>query len=1028
MSIADNLNVQQQKAVQFGEGPLLIVAGAGTGKTTVITQRIAWLIMEKKIGTDNILALTFTDKAAGEMEERIDVLLPYGYVDLWVSTFHAFCERVLKDNALEIGLAPDFKLLNQTAQILLVQQNLDAFDLDYYRPLGNPTKFVQALVKHFSRAKDEDVLPSDYLEYAKKLQLDRDDDKFLKKKGQDDEKMAEDKRIMEVADAYHAYQQLLLDNSALDFGDLILYTLKLFKTRPHILEKYRQQFKYILVDEFQDTNYAQYELIKLLAAPQNNLTVVGDDDQSIYKFRGAAISNILEFKKDFPDSQEIVLTENYRSAQNILDLSYAFIKQNDPNRLEYQLSRGQIDPKGAPLKTPVSKKLKSSKKEEGTIQHLHFRSHQEEASGVVKKIIELKKKNPKLLWSDFAILVRANAYAADFMSALSRYDLPYQFFASAGLYALPEIMDVIAYLKMLDNYHESTSMWRVLNLPRWNMPSQELMILSNYASRKSISLYEALLKARAIGGLSEKMLGALDKILKMIHDHTQLAKTKSVLSLALRFMEDSGYLKHLTKADSPENLEKIAHLNQFFRKIEEFESGTNDKSVKNFLAELGAAMDAGEEGSMSQPWEEGPEAVRIMTIHGAKGLEFPHVFLVNIVDKRVPTIERRDPIELPDQLIKEIIPEGDIHLQEERRLFYVGMTRAKQGLFFTSADDYGGTRKKKPSRFLVELGFQRKEGTEELDSTEHLRPPEPAPQSHKNVQFLQKAVPERASFTQIKAFETCPKQFKYAHILRVPRVGRHTFSFGKSMHNTLYQFFKRIIEGAEKQQMGLFEKRVGPSGRQAPSGHSALSLEDLLNLYKAEWIDDWYISREHAEEYFDKGKQTLKAFYESHNGTFPIPKFLEREFVIKLEQFPFKGVIDRIDPVGAPSTLPIARSKSQEATRQTPRATSQEVEIIDYKTGQLPKGGKLEPGDKEQLQIYNLAAREVLKLKPVTLSYYYLEANKKLSFEAEEDLVGIKKRLLDTIKNIRASDFKATPGFWCQSCDFREICEERWRG
>jgi DNA helicase-2/ATP-dependent DNA helicase PcrA len=987
--------------VTFGAGPLLIVAGAGTGKTTVITQRLAWLIMEKKVGTDNILALTFTDKAAGEMEERVDVLLPYGYVDLWISTFHAFCERVLKDNALAIGLAPDFKLLNQTAQVMLVQQHLDSFELDYYRPLGNPTKFVQALVKHFSRAKDEDVLPSDYLAYAKKLQLDRDDDKFIKKKGKDDDEISEDKRIMEVANAYHTYQQLLLDNSALDFGDLILYTLKLFKTRPQILEKYRQQFQYILVDEFQDTNYAQYELIKLLAAPQNNLTVVGDDDQSIYKFRGAAISNILEFKKDFPDSQEVVLTDNYRSAQNILDLSYTFIKQNDPNRLEYQLSKGKVDPKGAPLKNKVSKKLKSSKKEEGQIQHLHFRSHIEEASGVVKKIIELKKQNDKLLWSDFAVLVRANSYAADFMSAFSRHDLPYQFLASQGLFSQPEIMDVIAYLKMLDNYHESAAMWRVLNLPRWNLPQQELMVLSKYASRKSISLYEALLKARSIDGLSEKMTAAIDKIIKMIHDHTQLARTKSVLSLALRFMEDSGYLKHLTKTDSPENMEKIVHLNQFFRKIEEFESGTDDKSVRNFLSELEEAMEAGEEGSMSQPWEEGPEAVKIMTIHGAKGLEFPYVFLVNLVDKRVPTIERKDPIELPESLIKEIIPEGDIHLQEERRLFYVGMTRAKSGLFFTSADDYGGTRKKKPSRFLVELGFERKEGTEELDLTEHLRPPEPAPKSDKNVPYLQKAVPERASFTQIKAFETCPKQFKFAHILRVPIEGRHTFSFGKSMHNTLYQFFKRVQDGGTKQQADLFGQPAKTKKIPVPS------LDELLEIYKAEWLDDWYISREHMEEYFDKGKKTLKTFYESHNGHFPVPMFLEREFVIKLEQFPFKGVIDRIDSVGG---------------------KKDEVEIIDYKTGQLPRGGKLETGDKEQLQIYNLAAREVLGLKPVILSYYYLEANKKLSFEAEDDLNKIKERLLTTIKNIRASDFKATPGFWCQSCDFREICEDRWKG
>ncbi|MCH7493012.1 UvrD-helicase domain-containing protein [Patescibacteria group bacterium] len=694
MNIFDNLNTAQRKAATYGEGPLLIVAGAGTGKTTVITQRIAWLITKKKVGTDNILALTFTEKASSEMEERIDVLLPYGYVDLWVSTFHAFCERILKDNAIDIGLPPDFKLLNETDQVLLIQQNLEDFDLDYYRPMGNPTKFVRALVRHFSRVKDENILPEEYLEYAKNAKLDRDQQEFLKKRGEDDE-ISEQKRIAEVANAYHVYQQLLLNSSSLDFGDLILQTIRLFKTRPKVLKKYQKQFEYILVDEFQDTNYAQYELIKLLSAPKNNLTVVGDDDQAIYKFRGAAISNILEFKKDFPKSQEVILTENYRTKQNILDLAYKFIKQNDPNRLEYQLSKGQVDPKGAPLKSKVSKKLKSVREGEGVLLHLHYKSHLEEATGVVKQIIELKDKDKKLLWSDFAILIRANSYANEFTTALSRQDIPHQFLASRGLYAQPEIMDVVAYLKMLDNYHESAAMWRVLNFPRWNLPTKDLMQLSVYASRKRWSLYEVMQKSRLVSGLDPDMHQALAKIIKMIENHTQLTKTKGVLAVAMQFMRDSGYLKHVTEKASQDRIEKIMHLNQFFRKLEEFESTNDDKSVKNFLDMFAKIQEAGDEGSMHQSWDEGPEAVKIMTIHGAKGLEFPYVFIVNLVDKRFPSIERKEQIAIPDDLIKEIIPEGDIHLQEERRLLYVAMTRARDGLFMTSADDYGGAKKKK---------------------------------------------------------------------------------------------------------------------------------------------------------------------------------------------------------------------------------------------------------------------------------------------------------------------------------------------
>ncbi len=323
-NLLNNLNTEQKKAVTYKNGPLLIVAGAGTGKTTVITHRISWLILSNKIKPEEILALTFTDKAAEEMEERVEQLLPYGYVDLWISTFHSFAEKILKQHALDIGLSDNFKLLNQVQQNFLIRQNFDQFNLDYYRPLGNPTKFIQAMIKHFSRAQDEEIWPEDYLKYAKQLN----------NKKTEDQEIA---RINEIANAYHTYQQLLLKNSSLDFGDLINYLLKLFKERPQILKKYRKQFQYILIDEFQDTNWAQYKLIKLLTAPKNNITVSFDDDQSIYKFRGASISNVMQFKKDYPKAKQVALIKNYRSKQNILNLAYDFIQLNNPNRLEWQL-------------------------------------------------------------------------------------------------------------------------------------------------------------------------------------------------------------------------------------------------------------------------------------------------------------------------------------------------------------------------------------------------------------------------------------------------------------------------------------------------------------------------------------------------------------------------------------------------------------------------------------------------------------------------------------------------------------------
>src|SRR3989339_1943261 len=383
MNLLEEANESQRRAITHGDGPALIVAGAGSGKTRVITTRVAWLIMDKGVNVDEILALTFTDKAAEEMEERVDKLLPYGYIDLWVSTFHAFCERILRDHALDIGLPADFKILDNTAGWLLVYKNFNRFELDYYRPLGNPTKFIQAMLNHFSHCKDQAIYPEDYLAYAEKIKT-RDDAPEEK----------ETERIKEVASAYHVYQKLLLENSVLDFGDLINYCLKLFQQRPQILQKYQEKFKYILVDEFQDTNFAQYELIKVLAAPKNNLTVCADDDQAIYRWRGASFSNIILFKKDFPEAKQVALVKNYRSFQNILDQAYKFIKANDPDRLE--------------CVNKINKKLVADAEGQGIVGHIHARTLDEEVMGTVKKILEIMKKDKTATYNDFAVLVRAN--------------------------------------------------------------------------------------------------------------------------------------------------------------------------------------------------------------------------------------------------------------------------------------------------------------------------------------------------------------------------------------------------------------------------------------------------------------------------------------------------------------------------------------------------------------------------------------------------------------------------------------------
>lgn len=989
MDILEGLNTEQQEAVTHTSGPLLIIAGAGTGKTTVVTRRIAHLINTGVVQANEILALTFTDKAAGEMEERVEALLPSGYVDLWVSTFHAFGERILTEHALDIGLSNDFRLLSDTEQWLLLREHIDEFDLDYYRPKGNPTKFVQALVSHFSRLKDEDITPEQYLEFAQNLQLDLDSAGLFSKQGLSDEDKAradEVQRIFEVAKAYVQYQELLHKENAMDFGDLIVETIHLFQQRPALLEKYRQQFKYILVDEFQDTNYAQYDLIKLLAAPNNNLTVVADDDQSIYSFRGASTSNILLFKKEYPDSKNISLVQNYRSVQDVLDLSYEFIQHNNPNRLEKKLG--------------IDKRLQSNKEGSGVIEHLHSQSLEGEAKLVLDKIKAIKAEEPDTAWSDIAILVRANDSANTFIPYLERAGVPYQFMASQGLFAKPVILDVIAFLRLLDTYHESRAMYRVLTYSIWNIPYEDIVNMLEYGRKHTQSLYETCKEIRAVPKLEESTYAVVDQIITLLTKITEMARYRTVGEVVLKFLEESTYLKTITDQEDGDARDDILYLNQFYKYIEAFERSHQEKSVRLFVSELVAMIEAGEQGRLQPDFDEGPDAVRIMTVHASKGLEFEHVFIVNLVDKRFPAIGRSEAIPVPDAMVKDVVPEGDWHLQEERRLFYVAMTRAKRGLYLCSGEDYGGARKKKPSRFLIEAGFvdTTPQPTGEVFFADRESEQMAAPsKADRNLQHK----PQVLSFTQLKAYDTCPWQYRFAFLLKVPVPGKPSFSFGKTIHNTLYEFFRRMKEHTEFQQGGLFGADAAEVAEGA-SAQSAPSLDDLLEIYELKWIGEWYSTKNQREEYYEKGKELLKRFYELHVGNWPTVLELESGFNVPVGKFKLKGAIDRVDLVETIDGIP-------------------HVKVVDYKTGSFPKSGKK---DMEQLYIYAMALQEVFQMNPLKLSYYYVEDNKEIEEDIDPKKVEkVTNWITETAQKILSGDFTPTPGFHCQYCDFKEICE-----
>lgn len=976
------LNKEQLAAVKHEDGPLLVVAGAGTGKTTVLINRLAYLILEKGVKTDEIFLATFTEKAANEMIERADKILPYGYVDLWINTFHGFGERVLRENALEIGLSPDFKLLDETAQWIFVKKNFNKFDLDYYAPAGNPNKFIKELLNHFSRLKDENISPEEYLNHVSNLES-----KSKKEKNIAEDDILELKKLKELSKAFFVYNELMIQNNNLDFADLINCTIKLFKIRPNILKKYQNKFKYLMLDEFQDTNFSQYELIKILAGKQNNLMVVGDDDQSIYKFRGASISNIMQFKDDYPQAKEIVLTNNYRSHQEILDLAYNFISHNNPNRLEVKLG---IDKK-------LKSYFKSDNNQTNTVSAYNFLNESDEMTFVSSKILEIYKKDSECNWLDFAILTRTNDSADKYSKELSRLNIPNHFVSLKGLYYKPIILDIISYFRLLDDYRESSALFRVLNTEEFKVNYLDLQNIVSESKRKYWSLFEGLQNAEKIKGVSPDSLPRINKLLNLIEAHSVLARDKKPSHVFVKFIYDSEILKNL---NHEKDKEVFSYINQFYQKIKKFEEENENLRLKDFLEVLDFELEAGDFGRLKNDFAD-VDTVKVMTVHSAKGLEFKHVFLVDLVERRFPSDNRSDKISIPSELIKEKIGDSDnFHIEEERRLFYVALTRAKESLYLTCSKDYGGAREKRPSVFIKESGLDLETSAKiNFDDLEFFKDLKTITDENIGEFLLAKEelkLPSYFSYSQFASFDKCPLQYKYAHLLKVPiPKEKYNLTFGKVIHNTLYHFLLPILQGDNNLQSSLFSENK--------KNEELLSENNILKLFQKFWQDEGYESKLERDNYYSKGKDILINFCKKLLfDKLPQVYFLEKDLRYKFNGNTIIGRIDRID-----------------------KLENGNFEIIDYKTGNAKES--LSTEDKRQLLLYKIMIENVLELKVEKMSYYYLETNNKLSFEAKDkDIDKTLEWLKNSIEEINKKEFLPNPStFNCSYCDFKDICEFR---
>ena len=961
--IVKNLNEQQKEAISSGDGPLLIIAGAGTGKTNVITRRVAYLLASNRAKPEEILALTFTDKAAAEMEERVDTLVPYGCTQMQISTFHAFGDKVLREHALELGLDPEFEVLTQPEQIIFIKEHLFDFPLQYYRPLGDPTRFIRALVTVFSRARDEDISIEEYNAYIKKL-------KEKVKKDTEDKALEEFlTQQEEIASSFKIYQRLKEKHGKVDFGDQFYKTLQLLRTHPLILQEYQRRFRHILVDEFQDTNYAQFQLVKLLAARHKNITVAADDDQSIYKFRGAAVSNILNFMEMYPEAKLISITKNYRSTQQILDVAYRLIIYNNPDRLE--------------VKKDIDKHLMASNPTGRNPRHIHCDTVSTEAEKVAS-LIEQKIKTGKYKYQDFAILVRSNNDADPFLRALNMKGIPWRFSGNQGLYSRLEVRLAISFLRAISNLDDSVSLYNLASSEIYQLDMLSLTMCMRAATRNNRRLFDVfrnLDKYFETEQISITSRATMDKIVSDIKKYIEFSRRETSGKVLYKFLNDTGYLKRLTKEETLQADEKIQNLSKFFDIVRNFERLTERDRVTAFVAHLDMLISAGDDPAVVEADLDMP-AVNILTIHKAKGLEFRVVFLVSLVMGKFPWPKRRDRIELPDELIKDILPLGNFHVQEERRLFYVGMTRAKEELYLTSARDYGGERLRKLSQFVVEALGKPKEEILPLKSSARQVIERSAPTPEGSEGVLEGEVPEDKilflSWRKIDDYFTCPLKYKYVHILRVPVTEHHAVVYGKLLHDCVNFYYKNKM------------------------GNKNIDLNDLLNYYRENWRSEGYLNKAHEQERFERGLVTLESFFMREEERKILPAYLEKEFKINIGFEKIVGRFDRIDIL------------------------DDKIYIIDYKSSSVAEKKEADKRAHQSMQmgIYALMYKLIYGNMPQEMQLYFLESGIiGCAKKSEADLEKVTKEIKKVAVGIRGQNFEAKPKYnACQWCAYNQIC------
>jgi len=964
------LNDAQRRAIAHGDGPLLVIAGAGTGKTRVITERIRHLLESyASLLGENILGLTFTKKAAGEMKARVVKAVGDRGKDVVLATFHSFCETLLKE------VDANRTALESVDHWILLRRNLARLKLEKYRRLAEPGQFLSDFIQFFSRCQDELVSSDDYQKFADLLAKELEEEKSALDEDTFKERAEQVALQQEIARAYRASEEILREKRAVALNGLITEAVALLKNDPARRRQLQERFQHILVDEFQDTNIAQLELLHLLSAERRNIVVVGDNDQAIYRFRGASFGSFKLFLQRFAGWQEgedstpyrVALMDNYRSTPNILRVATQTIGMNE------------VSPE-------FPKKVLQPNKPEGEkVRIVEIETPEDEAAWVADELERLHHAGRR--WKDFAVLYRQHAHRDHLVEQLSQRRIPFVI-SKLSILEHPLVRDVLAYLRLIAKPFDDIACARVLSSPAWHLTAEDLVRLAERARKKrGTALYDTLQAPQAELPFDSSS-AALKSLLEFLTEQRKTIRHRSAREI---FGDLTEWLEVPQRASAQDR----KYVNQLGQFMKDWEPKSETRGLPDFLEYLDYFQQA--DGTLSLEDDAPGDAVQLMTVHGAKGLEFPHVFLLRVNSNAFPARNRSPLFEFPDRLMKEELPEGDFHIQEERRLFYVALTRAEDRLTMTTVREKRGKVPVFIEDIVMEPSVKRRdvrqiapkpkppkpenEKQPETTSGELFPTGEAPPKIFSRItrwaEEFHPASPEplKLSSSAVENYRKCPQQYAFGYLWSLKEGPRAMLSFGSVIHTTIKRFLEQLRKGVN------------------------LPFDEVQRIYETEWTSAGYEDEYQEAEYKKDGLEQLKVFYAAMLQDPPDILEQEKGFELPLENnVILTGRMDQVNSLGR-----------------------KDVEIVDYKTGK-PKKDTIARKDL-QLSIYALAAREIFEWNPARLVFHYLQNNQRQETSRDsKQIAEAEATVQETAADIRAGNFPAKPGFFCRSCAYKPIC------